>query len=123
MERERERSTARVLGHRAQPLRKPVELAHVRLEVDTRDVLGGCDAVRAESCHDVVSVDAGRELDDVDEPRAPVIGVIGREWLYGVETGQQVRVAIGRLARRSERILSSFSSWPTPIAAWMSVQR
>src|SRR5436309_721501 len=95
-ERERERSRARVFGDRAHALREAVGLAHVRLEMDGRHVVARLDALRLEALHDALAVDPRRKLDDVDEPRAPVVGVV-REWrLDAIDTPKQTGVPRGR---------------------------
>ena len=103
------------------PLAEAVALAHVRLQVDRRQVRRGCDAVIGESRHHGVAIDPRRELDDVDEPRADVVGVV-RERRLDVDAGEQLVVARGDLAPAA-RMRSSFSSCPMPSAAEMSSRR
>ena len=69
-----------------------------------------------------VAVDAGRELDDVDEPRADVVGVVGERKL-DVEPSEQLPVALRDRRRRASRMRSSRSSCPIPSAAEMSSSR
>src|SRR5437763_16481228 len=57
-----------LFGYRAEPLFEPEALAHVRLQVNARDVLGGADPVSAEGFHHRSAVAPWPELDHVDEP-------------------------------------------------------
>ncbi len=77
------------------PLREAVPLAHVRLQVDRRQVRRRRDPLVATSCAITrVAVDAGRELHDVHEPRANVVVVVGE---------RRLDVDVARAARRSAR--------------------
>ena len=103
------------------PSREPVALAHVRLQVDRRQVRRRRDAALREARHHAVAVGARGQLHDVDEPRADVVVVVGERQL-DVDVGEQLRVAPAT-ALRAARIRSSFSSWPIPSAADTSSRR
>ena len=77
----------------------------------------------AEAGHDAVAVDAARELHDVDEPRAFVVGVVGERAARRRRPASSSRVARGDLAARRRGSRSSRSSWPIPSAAEMSSSR
>src|SRR5436190_22305229 len=75
IERKRQRSRACVLGDRKHAFAEAVALAHVRLQMNARRVRAGLDTALLELVDDPRAVDAAGELDDVDEPRAAVVGV------------------------------------------------
>ena len=102
MEGQRERARGHLLGDRAQPLGEPVPLAHVRLQVDARQVTGGLDAVLGEPADDLLAVGSGRQRDDVDEPRPLVLVVVGARQLEPGDVTEQLRVAAGDLTPRGE---------------------
>ena len=87
------------LRHRAEPLGEAVALAHVGLEVDRRQVARRADSLPLELGDHALAVAALVELDDVDEPRAHVVGVVGQRRARALDAGQQLVVARGRLAR------------------------
>ena len=102
MERQRHRARAAVLAHRQHPLGEAVALAHVRLEVDRRQVRRASRSRRSTSrAITRVAVDARRQLDDVDEPRALVVVVVGERRL-DVDAGEQLVVARGDPAPRRQ---------------------
>jgi hypothetical protein len=84
--------------------------------VDRRQVARGRESLALELGDHALAVGAARERDDVDEPRADVIGVVGERDLEPRRRREQLAVA-SAAAWRSERIRSSFSSWPIPSAA------
>ena len=91
------RSQSSLTGQHALGEAEP--LAHVRLEVDRRQVRRARDALGAEPRDHAVAVDARGQLHDVDEPRALVVGVVGERHL-DVEPGEQLAVARRDLAAR-----------------------
>src|SRR5262249_57659623 len=69
--------------------------------MDARQVRRARNAVRGKSVDHRVAVDPARELDDVDEPRALVVGVVGERKLE-VEPREELRVARRDLASAGE---------------------
>src|SRR5687768_12849281 len=76
VEGDRQRAPAQALGHGAEPLGEAVALAHVRLQVDARQVARGADPLALEVPDHGLTVEPLLELDDVDEPGASVVGVV-----------------------------------------------
>ena len=108
---------------RAHPLAEAVALAHVRLQVDRREVAVVADPLALERRdHTLARLVVGQE-DDVDEPRADVVGVVGARQLDAVDVAQELVVAARPRASARARISSSRSSWPMPIAAATSLSR
>ena len=68
-ERQGKRPPARVFGDGTEALGEPVRLAHVRLQVDAREVLAALDPLLGEFRPNPRPVDALVEQDDVDEPQ------------------------------------------------------
>ena len=102
VERERERARARVLRDRAEPFPEPVPLAHVRLEVDAREVARGLDAPLFEHRDHGLPIRSSRQRDDVDEPRALVIRVVVAGELEPLDVCEQLAVARRRGAPKVE---------------------
>src|SRR5947208_3205573 len=76
VEGERERALAEAFGDRAEPLREPEALPHVRLQMDEREVTAGLDAFRREIGDHLLAIHARGKDDHVDEPRAAMVGVV-----------------------------------------------
>ena len=66
--------------------------------VDGRDVQAGLDPLGREPLEHGVAVDALRKLDDLDEPRMPVVRVVGERRLDSVHSGLQLAVASRHIA-------------------------
>ena len=98
VEGKRERARRGLLGDRAEPDAIPEALLHVRLEVDAGQVARGLHARSRERRDHRLAIGAGRERDDVDEPRALVLRVVLARKL---ETGYRRREA-RRSARRPQ---------------------
>ena len=92
-ERQRERALREILRDGAEPLAEAVALAHVRLQVDRRQVARRRDSLALELGDHPLAVGAARERDDVDEPGADVVGVVGERDLEPVDAGEQLAVA------------------------------
>ena len=107
MEREGQRSRRDVLRDGTQPDAIPEALPHVRLQVDARQVPRGLDAVSRERLDDRLAVGADRKRDDVDEPRALVLGVVvARELETAIDSSSAVyRAATRRAPRGSVELL------------------
>jgi hypothetical protein len=65
--------------------------------VDRREVRLRGDALLAQLRHDAVSVGPLRDLDDVDEPRPLVVGVVREGELHAVDLAQKLGVVRGDL--------------------------
>src|SRR3954453_12546945 len=95
-ERQWERPGARALRYREHAFTEAVLLAHERLQMDARDVLRGADPLSAKVRHHSGTVDLRRELEDVDEPGASVLGIVGERRLGAVDAGEQLPVPLRR---------------------------
>ena len=73
-----------------QPLAEAVALAHVRLQVDRREIAARRDALPLELGDHVLAVDAAVERDDVDEPRADVVGVVLERHRHALDVREQL---------------------------------
>src|SRR5918992_76712 len=105
VERQRERPPAHRLRHRELALDEAVVAPHVRLQVDARDVLRGRDSLATQRGHDGVAIELRSERDDVDEPRALVIGVVRSQRLDLVDAAEQLAVALGRRRPQLEQAI------------------
>ena len=101
---------------------KAVALLHVRLQVDARRVPGRLDPVRVEPPDHSFSISFRGQRDDVHEPGTLVISVVCAGELEARNRAEKLRCA-RRPRPGSQRISSSFSSWPMPIAARTSSRR
>ena len=102
VEGKRQRAAADPLGHRAHALAKAVPLTHVALQVDAREVAGRLHTLRCERLDHPLAVGALGELDHVDEPRPPVILVVGARQDETVGAGQKLVVPRGHGAPPGE---------------------
>src|SRR4051794_16935841 len=94
VERQCERARGAVLADREHPLAESEALAHVRLQVDGRQVRRARDAAVAQARDDLVAVDSPWKLHDIDEPRALVVAIVG-ERRVDVHAVEERRVAGG----------------------------
>src|SRR6266540_2061051 len=66
------------------------------MEMDARHVLRGRDSLPAQVLHHASPIEIRSELDDVDKPRAAVVGGVGGRRLDGSEAREQVVITPGR---------------------------
>src|SRR3989442_5956568 len=90
---ERKRARAQVFRHRAHSRTEPVALAHVRLQVNRRQVAVEADRLALEMGDHPLARRVVRQGYDVDEPGPLVVVVIRTRKLDPVDVRQQVSIA------------------------------
>src|SRR5439155_20015413 len=104
-ERQRKSARARVLRNRAQPFAEAVALAHVRLQMNRRQVAAAADALAIEVRDHALTGLVVLERDDVHEPRANVIVVVRVQKLDAVDVAQQLPVAGGDACAQLQNLI------------------
>src|SRR3954453_7038574 len=107
-ERQRERATAQIFRYRAHALAEAVALAHVRLQVDGRQIAVEADLLALEVRNHALARLVVRQDDDIDEPRAAVRLVIGARQLDAVDPSEQLAVPPSHLAAEPEHLVEPF---------------
>src|SRR5439155_1338408 len=101
----RERAGADVLGDRAEPLLEAEALAHVRLQVDRREVAVVADPLPLEGGDDPLARRGVWEEDDIDEPRPAVIAVVGARQSDPVQRAEKLLIALRRLLAKRQYLV------------------
>ena len=113
-ERQGQRPGGHVLAHRELALAVAEALAVEAHQVDGGQVGLGVDALLAQRADRVVAVDAGGQLDHVDEPAAAVAAGVGARQLQALDARQRLAVQAARRGRGRPASAPAARAAPAP---------